>query len=102
MLFGLSEKDMNAIVAILRKHNSVEQGVIFGSRAKGNYKAGSDVDIALKGNDLNYEVVRNISHELNEETAMPYHFDVINFHTIESVDLKEHIERVGVSFYELG
>jgi predicted nucleotidyltransferase len=72
---------------------------MFGSRAKGNYKNGSDVDIALKGK-LSFETITHINYLLNEETTMPYKFDVLNYHTIQDKDLIEHINRAGICFYQ--
>ena len=102
MPFSLTKTDLQTIIATLKKHEEVESACIFGSRAKGNYKNGSDVDIALKGNKLSLEVISAILYELNEETPMPYHFDVLNFHAIENAGLLEHIQRVGKVFYEKG
>ena len=70
-------------------------------RAKGNYKPGSDVDIALKGSEVDF-LVASISGELNEETPLPYTFDVVAIDALDNEALKEHIQRVGVSFYKKG
>lgn len=98
--FGLKEEDIETINSILEQQPKVEQALIFGSRAKGNYKHGSDIDIALKGCRLNLEVCTHISFVLNEETQMPYKFDVLNYHAVSSKELVEHIDRVGIVFYE--
>ncbi len=97
--FGLRPDDMETILDTLRQYPEVTEAVLFGSRAKGNHKRGSDVDIALKGEQLTHRNVAAISDFLNEETIMPYHFDLLNYHTISSPDLLAHIDRVGVIFY---
>jgi len=97
--FGLKENDLEEIISILREHKEVEEALVFGSRAKGNHKNGSDVDIALKGK-ITFEIVSHISFLLNEETAMPYRFDVLNYNTIRNKELTEHIDRTGISFYQ--
>lgn len=74
--------------------------MIFGSRAKGNYKPGSDVDIALRGENITLNTVNKISFALNEESNMPYQFDVLNYHSIREPALCEHIDRVGIVCYE--
>ena len=79
--FGLLERDMDSIIAVLIKQPTVEKSFIFGSRAKGNFKKGNDVDLALKGRYLNFDVISQISYQLNEETKMPYNFDILNYHT---------------------
>jgi predicted nucleotidyltransferase len=99
-LFGLQAGDLENIIAVIQQQNEVQEAIIFGSRAKGNYKNGSDIDIALKGSDVNHNTSSNISYVLNEETQMPYRFDVLNYETISNKDLIEHIDRVGICFYK--
>ncbi len=98
--FGLKESDVFTICTILEQYPQVSYALIFGSRAKGNYKPGSDVDIALKGEKLNNQVLNNISFLLNEETNMPYKFDVLNYQSINETALIDHINRVGKLFYD--
>lgn len=98
--FGLKPGDLQTICSVLEKENRIEQALIFGSRAKGNYKTGSDVDIALKGERLTTEAVTEISYQLNEETILPYKFDVLNYHSIKEPALVSHIDRVGKIFYD--
>lgn len=97
--FGLLDAAMMAIAAVLSQEPKVEQAYIFGSRAKGNFRNGSDVDLALKGEELDFNTISRISYQLNEETAMPYQFDVLNYHTVREPALIAHIDRVGVAFY---
>ncbi|HEV2832283.1 MAG TPA: nucleotidyltransferase domain-containing protein [Hanamia sp.] len=98
--FGLKEGDIKSIISILQQQPEVEEALIFGSRAKGNYKTGSDVDMAIKGDGINLKIITHISYLLNEETIMPYQFDVINYHSIRNAELIEHIDRAGISFYK--
>ena len=97
--FGLRDDDIAAIVAVLARYPSVQTAVIFGSRAKGNYKQGSDVDIALQGEGMGNAVAADVAYALNEETIMPYVFDVLNYHAITNADLIAHIDRMGRPFY---
>lgn len=99
--FGLLERDLEIIVQTIRNYPSVETALIFGSRAKGNYKNGSDVDIALKGKSIDLDTVNQISYFLNEETNMPYQFDVVSYTSIQEPALVDHIDRVGVKIYDL-
>lgn len=98
--FGLLDEDMEAIISVMNKHTKVESACIFGSRAKGNFKNGSDVDIALKGDEMDFNTVSQISYLLNEETNMPYKFDVLNYHSIKEPDLLVHIDRVGIEVFK--
>lgn len=97
--FGLLDTDVESIIKALSDQPKVETAYIFGSRAKGNFKNGSDVDIALKGEKLDFGTVSQISYLLNEETNMPYKFDVLNYHTIKEPELINHIDRVGIEVF---
>lgn len=94
----LPQADLDAICTILSQHNEVTHARIFGSRALGSHKRGSDVDIVLFG-DASHNTVIRISGALNEETTMPYMFDVVAFENIRSDALREHIEQHGIEFY---
>ena len=97
--FGLTQDSLEQIIQILQAFPAVEKAVIFGSRAKGTNKRGSDVDIALIGSNLE-PYVTQISYRLNEESLLPYFFDVVDYASITHQALKEHIDRVGMLFYE--
>lgn len=99
-MFGLKQKDIDQISSVLRGFDAVLQALIFGSRARGNYKKGSDIDIAIKGDGIGYSIVSEIAYLLNDETLMPYFFDVVHYNSITNENLIDHIDRVGVVFYE--
>lgn len=99
MKYGLSEQTIEQIHAVLRRHPQVQRAVLYGSRAKGCAKPGSDIDLTLVGaDDLTLDVLYRISWEL-EELPLPYTFDLSLFHQIDDPELVEHIRRVGVVFY---
>lgn len=97
--FGLLQNDLNSIIAVITQYPEVTEAVFFGSRVKGIYRTGSDVDIALKGKKMNAEIITKISYQLNEETTMPYKFDILNYNTIRNSDLAAHINRLGICFF---
>lgn len=97
--FGLSQADMATIQQIMAQFPEVEKAVIFGSRAKGTHERGSDVDIALFGENLK-NVVYKIHYQLEEETILPYFFDILDYNTITNDQLKDQINRVGKTFYQ--
>ena len=97
--FGLRPDALTTITHVLAQYPAVQTALLFGSRAKGNYKPGSDVDIALRGERVTDRMAAAIAYQLNEETIMPYHFDVLNYQTIANPDLVAHIDRVGEPFY---
>ncbi len=98
MPYGLKSLELETIISILKKFPEIEEAVLFGSRAMGKEKQGSDIDIALKGRYIDSAVYK-ISHELNSESPLPYYFDILDYQTIENNDLKSHIERVGKVIY---
>lgn len=95
---GLSAKELGEITLILKKFPDVDEAVLFGSRSMGNFKPGSDVDIALKGR-ITLQMVAHVKALLEEESSMPYTFDVVDYHTIETPAFKEHIDKYGQSIY---
>ncbi|MFH0798703.1 MAG: nucleotidyltransferase domain-containing protein [Pseudomonadota bacterium] len=99
MIPGLAKKENETVSSVFRKFRDITEVVIFGSRAMGNFKAGSDVDLALKGN-IDETVRARVSNELNEETTLPYKFDIIIYDQIESAELKEHVDRLGKVTYQ--
>ena len=71
-MYGLLERDLKYILEAIHKYPEIEKAIIFGSRAMGNYKLGSDVDVALKGENVNRTTVIRLSDDLNEEYPLPY------------------------------
>ncbi|MBF0105526.1 MAG: nucleotidyltransferase domain-containing protein [Deltaproteobacteria bacterium] len=98
MIHGLSPDDQKLIESVLREYKDVHEAVVFGSRAMGNQKIGSDIDIALKGN-ISGTTLRLIIDRLENEIPLPYKFDIIIYNQINSQPLKEHIDIHGRTFY---
>jgi predicted nucleotidyltransferase len=97
--FGLEEGDIQAICAIFARYHQVEKAILYGSRAKGSYKNGSDIDLTLFGGDLTQDVLYRIMEEI-DDLLLPYTFDLSIFQQISDPDVIDHIRRVGVVFYE--
>ncbi len=98
-MFGLRQEDLVYIVSILQQIPQIEQAFIFGSRAKGTYKPGSDVDLAIAGSAITFDTVAHLHYLLEEESPMPYFFDVVDYTHLQHQALKDHIERVGKVIY---
>lgn len=96
---GLSRENISNIRRVLRKFKEVQEAVLYGSRAKGNYKSGSDIDIALKGEQLNLRLLNKIDLDL-DELFLPYTFDISIYDHISNKDLVAHIQRVGKILYQ--
>ena len=99
MRYGLRESDIDCITDAVRKIEEIDECVLFGSRAKGNYQRGSDADLAIKGDRITFSTVSRLHGWLNEESPMPYFFDVVQYETISNPKLQEHIDRVGISLF---
>ncbi|MEN1762016.1 nucleotidyltransferase domain-containing protein [Anoxynatronum sibiricum] len=97
---GLLDRDLNFIIEAVDKYSEIEEVILFGSRAMGNYKKGSDVDLAIVGENIDRKILRRISDDLNEEYPLPYFFDVLNYNDISNEALKKHIDSVGKSIYK--
>lgn len=97
--FGLPPATLSTIRAILAANPKVEKAVLYGSRAKGNYKHGSDIDLTLIGNELDFHALGSIAGEL-DESDIPYKVDLSILARIDNPNLVEHIQRVGKVFYE--
>jgi len=98
--FGLEESDIQAICGVFTKYPQVEKAVLYGSRAKGNYKNGSDIDLTLLGGeDLTLEVLYRIMDEI-DDLLLPYTFDLSIYRQISDPDVIDHIRHVGVVFCE--
>jgi len=98
MQFGLSEQTIDRINSVFARHPEVEKAVLYGSRAKGTYKPGSDIDLTLYGNEISLKQKNRILDEL-DELDLPYSIDLSVFSQLSHVQLRDHIERVGVVFY---
>lgn len=99
MNWGLSDNAISTINSVFKKFPTVEKAVLYGSRAKGNFRKGSDIDLTLFGRDLNYEILSKIRMEF-DDSDLPYKFDISIFSQLEDPDFIDHIKRVGVVFYE--
>jgi len=97
---GLTDAEQELIRGVLRSHPEVTEAKLFGSRAKGEFRPYSDVDLALWGH-ISVSMLAAIAGEL-DELPLPYTFDVQVYETIHHRPLREHIDRVGQSFYAKG
>ena len=77
----------------------IEKVLLYGSRARGNYRNSSDIDLALIGDQLSYSHLGSIELDI-DNLLLPYSFDISIFKDIDNPDLVDYINRVGVVFYE--
>ncbi|MEY4978799.1 MAG: hypothetical protein RLZZ352_1069 [Pseudomonadota bacterium] len=102
--FGLSAHTIQQLHRVLMQHPHVQRAVVYGSRAKGNYRPGSDIDLTLHtapDAQIDHRELANILDEI-DELLLPYTVDLSVFDQLSNADLREHIERVGQVLYERG
>lgn len=96
--FGLPDKTIEMIKNLFRSYSEISEVKIFGSRAKGNFKPGSDIDLAIFGS-IDEKLLRHIAFEL-DELSTPYKFDVLNYNTVDNKALKQNIDKYGKLLYK--
>lgn len=101
-IFGFTFQDRKEMNIIFKKYTHLHKVVLFGSRAKNTFKKASDVDLVLYCDDESLELVSSIKYQLEEDTNIPYFFDVIHYGTLSSQELKNHIHLFGKIIYERG
>ncbi len=97
-MFGLKNQHIALIHSVFDQYEQIEQVIIYGSRAKGNYRAGSDIDLTIIGN-LDYSSFMKLENQL-DDLLLPYKMDISLYQKINNSDLLEHIQRVGKLFYK--
>jgi len=100
MVFGLKDEVIERIRGVFRKYPEIEMAILYGSRAKGEHKPSSDIDLTLKGENLTETIRNQISLDL-DDLLLPYLIDISIHAHIGNKDLMEHIDRVGKEFYTL-
>ncbi|OOG77727.1 nucleotidyltransferase domain-containing protein [Algoriphagus sp. A40] len=95
---GLKDSQLEEIRNFADKNPAIEEVIVYGSRAKGNYRPGSDVDLILVGKDLKLADQLSFWNDL-DDSYQPYFFDVAILHQIQNDSLLEHIERVGKKIF---
>lgn len=98
MKVGLTDRDIETLEKILSQYPQIKLVHIFGSRAKGTYHQGSDIDLAVMNEGLEYHDLLRLKSDL-DESHLPYVVDIVNYPDIKHQELKEHIDRVGKPIY---
>lgn len=95
--FGLKPEVVEKPTQVFRQNARVEQVLIYGSRAKGNYRSGSDIDLTIKGKRLEWKDLQAIEQAI-DNLLLPYKVDLSLYEQIDNKELLEHIDRWGVEF----
>ena len=100
MQHGLSDQALQKIRDVFVRYPQVEEAVLYGSRARGDYKNGSDIDLTLRGStELTHTILSRIANDLDDQ-LLPYTIDLSIFKNIRNPEMIEQIERVGVALYK--
>ena len=99
MKFGLSDRVIEELQSVFVRHPNVSKVLIFGSRSKGNYRAGSDIDLAVVGKNLDYSQLLDIQCEI-DDLELLYSIDLVDYQKKKGTPIGDHIDRVGQVFYE--
>lgn len=99
MQYGLKDHHIEAIRNVFTDHPQVSEVIIYGSRAKGTHQQASDIDLAVKGDDLSLRELHRIDREL-DDLLLPWKIDIALYRQIDNQQLLAHIERVGLVFYK--
>lgn len=92
---GLDASTIEKMHNVFANYPEIQAITLYGSRAKGNYTPGSDIDLCLTAPNLTYKQFIKISTEL-DDLLLPYSIDLSLKHHIENIDLIEHINRMGL------
>jgi predicted nucleotidyltransferase len=99
MEYGLNDTSIDQIRQVFSKYEELEQALLYGSRAKGNFKPGSDIDITLIGDRLNQQILYKIEDDI-DNLLLPYTFDLSILKQVSNQDFIDHVNRVGIVFYD--
>lgn len=97
-MYGLSDLTINDLQNVFRSYPNIKKVVIFGSRAKGNYRDGSDIDLAVIGDGISKEQISNIYMNI-EDSGLLYKVDILDYNKYKAPPIGEHIARVKKPFY---
>jgi len=98
-MVGLSEKELSSLREVFMKFDAIEEVILFGSRARGTHQKASDVDFAIKGKNIDLDTLSKLKYTLEEETNLPYFFDIVIYDKITNDALKQAIDEGGEKIY---
>ena len=99
MPYGLSEDILMQLTAVFDKYIQIKEVILYGSRAKGNYNEGSDIDLTIVGDQLDFSTIQQVNTDI-DQLNLPWLFDISDYKTINNKKLIDHIHRVGITIYK--
>jgi uncharacterized protein len=98
-MIALTDSELQTLRDVFSRFSDISEVILFGSRARGTHRPSSDVDLALKGKNLGLDTLAKLRYILEEETNLPYFFDIVIYDRVEIPELKEHIDSFGEVIY---
>jgi len=92
---GLPDYVLQDLRRVFLNHPAVQRVVLYGSRAKGNFRPNSDIDLMVIAPEISWREFNEIEAEI-DDLLMPWKVDLALEHQIENDELLEHVKRVGV------
>lgn len=96
---GITDRTLALIGEVLSRFPEVTRAILFGSRAKRTHKSGSDIDLALCGEGLDWRTIGRI-YDAMDDLLLPYRFSLVPYDSATDPDVAAHIARVGIVLYE--
>jgi len=96
---GLPEAASQSIIELCSCLPEVEKLILYGSRAKGNYRPSSDVDLTLVAPTGELSSLLKLETQL-DDLLIPWKIDLSLYHQIDNQALKNHIDRVGIVLWD--
>lgn len=96
---GLNPKTIQSLESVFKQFDTIDKVVLYGSRALGTHKPGSDIDLALFGKNVTPDLIASIAI-LIDDLLLPYTLDLTAYDLIDNLALREHIDRVGIKLFQ--
>ena len=96
---GLPGHAVEKIRGIFRDYSEIQRVFLYGSRALGTYRPGSDIDLCIEAESLGLTELLSIENRM-DDLLLPWKLDLSLLHQIDNPALLVHIRRVGVIFYK--
>ncbi|CDA90852.1 putative uncharacterized protein [Firmicutes bacterium CAG:238] len=91
---GIKKQVLDEILMAAEKNN-IEKVILFGSRARGDYRKTSDIDLAVSGGRI-----AHFQADIEEEVSTLLSFDIVNMDGSVQEELVDSIKREGKVLYE--
>ncbi|MCQ2966812.1 MAG: nucleotidyltransferase domain-containing protein [Alphaproteobacteria bacterium] len=98
MKYGITEKEFELLLSVFPRYTEIESVILYGSRAKGNNKRFSDIDITLKGEKLTTKILNDIAYNI-DELYLPYFLDISIYNKLKTPEFIKEIDNTGIEIY---